>query len=165
MHRATRRGMRHRIATAITDGVRATGACTAPQAGVCASRDLYKFKSEHREGPCTINRMSYRGLPRDEAGIFFRLPNNLPLVVRGSQIQDEDLESRVSRALLQEFKGNSSWEPKAAAVKECRESSRSWGWSGWWCPWWQSLRSYIAVVVSHAAAFSLGSYLAGAHHV
>ena len=103
--------------------------------------------------------MSYRGVPRDEAGIFFRLPNNLPLVVRGSQIQDEDLESRVSRALLQEFKGNSSWEPKPAAVKE---SSKSWSWSGWWCPWWDSIRAYVGILLSHAAAFSLGSYLAGA---
>ena len=104
--------------------------------------------------------MSYRGVPRDEAGFFFKLPHDLPLVVRGTQVQDEDLESRVSRALLQEFKGNSSWVPKEGL----KDSSRSRDWSGaWWRQWWASLRSCIAVVLSHLAAFSLGSILAARH--
>ena len=105
--------------------------------------------------------MSYRGAPRDEAGFFFKLPHDLPLVVRGCPVRDEDIESRVSRALLQEFKGNSSWAPKDGVIES--RDSQSWGWSGWWCPWWQSLRCYLGVLLSHLAAFSLGSILA-AHH-
>ena len=82
---------------------------------------------------------------------FFKLPPELPLYYQARPCQDIDLEARVNKALLAEFNGNSSWQPKVSARAAC--------WRGWW-PLWQSLRCYVAVLLSHAAAFSLGSLIA-----
>ena len=98
--------------------------------------------------------MSYRA-PRDESAVFFKFPSQIPLVVSSRPIQDLDLESRVNKALLAEFEGdNASWQPKTAV----RESYASSAWRGL-RPWWVTLRCYVAVVLSHLAAFSLGSFL------
>ena len=98
--------------------------------------------------------MSYRAAQHTD-GIFFRLPDHVPLVVHGHAIQDSDLEARVSKALLADFETNSSWRPKPAVVAERQ----------WWRRCWDTVRAYVGILLSHAAAFSLGSYLAGAHHV
>ena len=104
--------------------------------------------------------MSYHAfhrVPREES-TFFKIPPDFPVLVAGTPVQDLDIEARVRRALLAEYETNSSWKPKAP-------TSESY-WASWRgrMPrvdgWWRSLRYYFAVVLSHAAAFSLGSILA-----
>lgn len=99
--------------------------------------------------------MSHRARD-EETTFFFKFPNDVPLVVSGRPVRDLDLESRVAVALRNEFESdNASWQPKTTV----RESYTSWGWRGL-RPFWMTLRCYIAVALSHAAAFSLGSVLA-----
>ena len=98
--------------------------------------------------------MSYYRAPREES-LFFRFPEELPIVVSGHPVRDIDLESRVAKALKSEFETNPSWRE----YKAVNERRWSWSWRGW-LPWWSSLRYYLALVVSHAAVFSLGSFAA-----
>ena len=103
--------------------------------------------------------MSYHAfhrVPRDESTLF-KIPPDFPVLVAGTPVQDLDIEARVRRALLAEYETNSSWKPKAPIESY---------WASWRGrmprveEWWRSLRYYFAVVLSHAAAFSLGSILA-----
>ena len=103
-----------------------------------------------------MNKMSYpyHHAPHDE--FFFRIPHDkIPLVVHGRAI-DSDLEARVEKALRADFEANSSWRPKPTVVAVAE--------SRWWRKLLDSLRTYVGILFSHAAAFSLGSYLAGARH-
>lgn len=95
--------------------------------------------------------MSHRA-PQNDA-FYFRLPRDLPIVVHGRPVQDSELSSRVEKALLADLEiNNSSWRPKPTVVAE----------SGF-RRLWDSVRGYVAIVVSWAAAFSLGHF-AGARH-
>ena len=99
--------------------------------------------------------MSYRA-PKENGSFFFRISHDVPLVVAGRPVQDLDIESRVNAALLAEFEGNnSSWKPKPLA-------NDTW-WREWRVSWWRSMRCYLGVLLTHIAAFSLGSVL-GARH-
>ena len=49
-----------------------------------------------------VEEMSYR-VARDDQTYFFRIPNDIPLVVSGRPVQDMDIESRVNKALLSEL--------------------------------------------------------------
>ena len=98
--------------------------------------------------------MSHRARD-EETTFFFKFPNDVPLVVSGRPVRDLDLESRVAVALRNEFESdNASWRPKTTV----REGYVSSGWRGF-RPFWVTLRCYVAVVLSHLAAFSLGSFL------
>ena len=103
--------------------------------------------------------MSHRTLSSEKRGFFIRLPDDvlpqqLPLYSShsGYSIRDESLSERVQRALLHDYQS-----PDTITKPILRERERE----SWWRPWWYSIRYYIAVVISHCAAFSLGSALAG----
>ena len=92
--------------------------------------------------------MSYQRAPRDDSA-FFKLPDGLQLPlyssVRGYSIRDDALSERVQRALLEDYK-NANWISKPAAEEHRR-----------WRRCMQSLRVWLAAVLSHVTAFSLGA--------
>ena len=104
--------------------------------------------------------MSHRGVhAADKRGFFIRLPDDLkqlPLYsnATGYSIRDESLSERVQRALLHDYH-----HPDAITKPILQQREHE----PWWRPWWYSIRYYLAVALSHCAAFSLGSALAGRH--
>ena len=94
--------------------------------------------------------MSYYRAPREES-LFFRFPEELPIVLSGHPVRDIDLESRVAKALKSEFDINPSWK----SYKEANEHERRWSWWRWPQLGWQTIQGFFAGVLSTCMAFSL----------
>ena len=93
--------------------------------------------------------------PPDKKGFYIKLPDDFQLPLYSNQygycVRDESLSERVKKALLDDFTSES------IVTKPIRPRERT-AWRGL-RPWWVTLRCYVAVVLSHLAAFSLGSFL------